>query len=68
MEEKLNPADVLAGRGYWSCGLERLLLGMFWVVNVFPFPSCRVFALRLPLSDKLTGLGIAINSLSVFLI
>lgn len=37
-------------------------------MDVLTFPSSRVFAFRLPLSQKLAGLGIAINDLSVFLV
>jgi len=63
--EKIKPADTLAGEydaALWSDGL---LLG---VMDAFTFPSSRVFAFRLPLSQKLAGLGIAINGLCVFAI
>ena len=41
-----------------------LLLG---VVNMLTFPSSGVFAFRLPLSQELAGLGIAIDSTGVVL-
>jgi len=47
------------------CGLGQLLLG---VMDVLTFPSSRVFAFRLPLSQKLSGFGIAINYARVFIV
>jgi hypothetical protein len=44
--------------------LNELLLGM---VDMLTFPSGGVFPLRLPLSQKLSGFGVAIDDLRVFL-
>ena len=59
---KNEPADVPTGSVVVNPNEVAVLFFLGRVdVDVLPFPSCWVLALRLPMSYKLTVLGVAVN-------